>query len=386
MAPALPISKLLNGDDGPAWSMELNLVVFTPFTYPSVYERRGLAVIGKDVNNREIYWSFGGLSPHVLVIGPTGAGGKTTLAMSIAYQVKRRLGSNVKLVVIDPHGHTELLSRLINVRVVDLSKVKVITRELPMLIEAIQMINPLLLLGTEGALLRMASIGVNSVSSIDDLIKRLEGGLSNNLILKEAYYNLYNILTPIINYYGGLTSNVMFNVYDLLNDDVVFVMRSILSDELIRYLSMLILLSIAKKAISECRNLPCPLRYLVIIDEAHNVLKLQGEYKVFGIDDPVERVFRELRKFGVALFALMQPPLTALNEGILGGNVGTTIILSGNSQYASHVASSISGMDDDDVMWLLSGQYRALVLRQGLPRPIKLFQLFVPRELIMEKR
>ncbi|WP_054857473.1 hypothetical protein [Vulcanisaeta sp. JCM 16159] len=37
-------------------------------------------------------------------------------------------------------------------------------------------------------------------------------------------------------------------------------------------------------------------------------------------------------------------------------------------------------------LWLLSGQYRALVLRQGLPRPIKLFQLFVSRELIMEKR
>lgn len=353
--PSVPISKILATNHGRVWSMELNLAVLTPFSFQLINERRGLAVIGRDVNNRDIYWSFSGLSPHVLIIGPTGAG-KTTLAMSIAYQVKRRLGNKVKLVIIDPHGHTEVLSRLINAKTIDLSRNKIIVNESSILIESIRLSNPLLSIGTEGALLRMAGIGVDGISSIDELMRRLRE-LSSDLILREAYYNLYNALAPIINYYNGLSSNALLNVYDLLNGDAIFVMRSILSNELIRYLALLILLSIGKKAISECPNPPCPLRYLVIIDEAHNVLRLPSEYRVLGVDDSVERMFRELRKFGVALFALMQPPLDVLNEGILG-NIGNTIILSGNSQYVSHVVSSIGGIDNDDAAWLLSGQFR----------------------------
>ncbi|ADY02067.1 hypothetical protein VMUT_1866 [Vulcanisaeta moutnovskia 768-28] len=380
--PSLPISKVLNANYSRAWSMELNLATLTPFSLQLINEKRGLAIIGKDVNGRDIYWSFSGLSPHTLIIGPTGAG-KTTLAMSIAYQVKRRLGSNVRLIIIDPHGHANILNRLISIRIIDLGKSRVVTNELSALIESIRMSNPLLSIGTEGALLRMAGIGGDGISSINELLKRLEE-LSNNIILKEAYYNLYNALAPIINYYNDFGRNMLLNIHDLLNDDIIFIMKSILSDELLRYLTMLILLSVTRRAVSECRNPPCPLKYLVIIDEAHNVLKLPSEYRVLGVDDPVERMFRELRKFGVALFALMQPPLNVLNEGILG-NVGTTVILSGNSQYVSHVASSINGMDNDDTLWLLSGQYRALVLHQGEPRSIRVSQLYVPRELIMKK-
>ncbi len=306
------------------------------------------------------------------------------MAMSIAYQVKRRLGNRIKLIIIDPpHGHTEVLSRLINVRTIDLSRNRITVNEPSILIESVRLSNPLFAIGTEGALLRMASIG-DEISSIDELMRRLKE-LSSDLILKEAYYNLYNALAPIINYYNGVNNNALLNVYDLLNGDAIFTMRSILSNELLRYLTLLIILSISKKAISECPNPPCPLRYLVVIDEAHNVLKLPSEYRVLGVDDPVERMFRELRKFGVALFILVQPPLDALNEGVLG-NIGTAIILSGgNSQYVSHVVSNISGIDGDDATWLLSGRFRALVLRQGEPKPIKLSRLHVPKELIMEK-
>ncbi|WP_252900255.1 ATP-binding protein [Vulcanisaeta sp. JCM 14467] len=380
--PSIPISKILNAGYGRAWSMELNLIAFTPYSFQLISERRGIAVIGRDVNNREIYWSFNGSSPHVLIIGPTGAG-KTTLAMSIAYQVKHRLKDRVKLVIIDPHGHTAMLNRLINnVRVVDLSKSRLMTREVSVLIESIRFSNPLLLIGTEGALLRMASINNGTISGIDELMRRLRE-LSNDLILREAYYNLYNVFAPIINYYGG-SNDTSYDVYELLDGDTIFIMKSIISNELLRYLTMLILLSITKKAVSECRVPPCPLRYLVIIDEAHNVLKLPSEYKVLGFDDPLEKMFRELRKFGVALFALMQPPLDVLNEGVLG-NIGTSIILSGNSQYVSHVMSSVGNIDDNDAAWLLSGRFRALVIRQGEPKPIKLSQLLIPKELLTEK-
>ncbi|ADN50419.1 ATP-binding protein [Vulcanisaeta distributa] len=379
--PSVPISKILGINHGRAWTMELNLAVLMPFSFQLINEGHGLAVIGRDINNREIHWSFSGSSPHVLIIGPTGAG-KTTLAMSIAYQVKRRLGNRIKLIIIDPHGHTEVLSRLINVRTIDLSRNRITVNEPSILIESVRLSNPLFAIGTEGALLRMAGIG-DEISSIDELMRRLKE-LSSDLILKEAYYNLYNALAPIINYYNGVNNDALLNVYDLLNGDAIFTMRSILSNELLRYLTLLIILSISKKAISECPNPPCPLRYLIIIDEAHNVLKLPNEYRVLGVDDPVERMFRELRKFGVALFILVQPPLDALNEGILG-NIGTAIILSGNSQYVSHVVSNISGIDGDDATWLLSGRFRALVLRQGEPKPIKLSRLHVPKELIMEK-
>ena len=381
--PSIPISRILNTGYGRAWSMELNLVVFTPYSFQLISERRGIAMIGKDVNNREIYWSFNGSSPHVLIIGPTGAG-KTTLAMSIAYQVKHKLRDKVKLVIIDPHGHTEILNKLMNIKIVDLRKSKIMTKRSSILIESVRFSNPLLSIGTEGALLRMAGINSSDISDINELVKRLRE-LSNDLILREAYYNLYNALTPIINYYNDLSDEALHDVYDLLNDDVIFIMRSILNSELLRYLTMLILLSLFEKAVSECRIPPCPLRYLVIIDEAHNVLKLPSEYMVLGVDDPLERMFRELRKFGVALLALMQPPLDALNEGILG-NIGTSIILSGNSQYISHVMASMGNIDSDDATWLLSGRFRALVMRQGEPKPIKLSQLFVSKDIINEEK
>ena len=56
---------------------------------------------------------------------------------------------------------------------------------------------------------------------------------------------------------------------------------------------------------------------------------------------------RELRKYGMAFFILLQPPIDVLDEGILS-NIGVTIVLSGNSQYVSHVVSSINGLDGDD--------------------------------------
>ena len=58
---------------------------------------------------------------------------------------------------------------------------------------------------------------------------------------------------------------------------------------------------------------------------------------------------------------MLQPPIDVLNEGILS-NVSVTIVLSGNSQYVSHVVSSINGLDGDVSLWLLSNKYRALVI------------------------
>ena len=378
---SVPISRLLSANYGGAWSMELNLVPFTPYSLHMAAEERGLAVIGRDVDSREVYWSFTGLSPHVLIIGPTGSG-KTTLAMSIAYQVKRRLKDRVRIIVIDPHGHTAILGRLINARIIDLSKSGIVTNKSSIMIESVRMANPLLSIGVEGALLRMAGIGGDGITGINELVRRLDELSRNNLILKDAFYSLFNVLAPIINYYNSNTT--ILDVDSLLNDDAIFVMGSITNNELTRYLAMLILLSISNKAISECPNPPCSLRYLVIIDEAHNVLKLPSELKILGLDDPVERMVRELRKYGVAFFILLQPPIDVLDEGILG-NVGVTIILSGNSQYVSHVISNINGLDSDDSLWLLSAQYRALVIRQSEPRPIRLSRLYVPEELVIGK-
>ncbi|WP_243679614.1 DUF87 domain-containing protein [Vulcanisaeta souniana] len=379
---APPFSRVLGGVRRDyAWSMELDLVFLTPFVFPLVNEEHGLAMIGRDTNNNDVYWVFGKLSPHMLIVGPTGTG-KTTLAMSMAYQVKRELGGTVRVLIIDPHGHTKHLGKLMRVNVVDLAGTKVITSDLSTLVESIRMSNPLLSVGTEGALLRMAGMGNGEVLGIDDLVGRIRK-LANDLILKEAYYNLYNSLALLLNYYDHGEVKPL-DVNQLLNDDVIFMMGSIINDELLRYLTMLILLSVMRRAVMECRNPPCPLKYLVIIDEAHNVLGLPSEYKLLGVSNPVEKMLRELRKFGVALWVLMQPPVDVLDPSVLE-NMGTLVMLSGNSQYVSHLLPVISGISNDDALWLLSGRYKALVMRQGEPKPTRLVQLFVPRELIMEK-
>ena len=181
---SVSISRLPSANYGGAWSMELNLVPFTPYSLHMAAEERGLAVISRDVDSREVYWSFTGLSPHVLIIGPTGSG-KTTLAMSIAYQVKRRLKDRVRIIVIDPHGYTAILGRLINARIIDLSKSGIVTNKSSIMIESVRMANPLLSIGIEGALLRMAGIGGDGITGINELVRRLDELSRNNLILKD---------------------------------------------------------------------------------------------------------------------------------------------------------------------------------------------------------
>ncbi|MFP3236717.1 MAG: AAA family ATPase, partial [Vulcanisaeta sp.] len=96
----------------------------------------------------------------------------------------------------------------------------------------------------------------------------------------------------------------------------------------------------------------------------------------------ISRMVREVRKFGIALVMLLQPPLDMLDPGILE-NLGTIVMLSGGHQYVSHLLNVISGIDGDDASWLLSGQYRALVMRHGA-RPIRLVRLYVPKGLLKD--
>ncbi|MGC9152738.1 MAG: helicase HerA domain-containing protein [Vulcanisaeta sp.] len=371
------ITKILGLSRSDAWSMELNTALFTPFfIYPS-YEEHGLAVIGKSINNTYVSWNFSKLSPHLLIAGPTGAG-KTTLAMSMIYQVKRKLRDNVKVIVIDPHGHTKKLTKLLGIDYVDLGKTRIITRDLHMLVDAVRMMNPLLSIGPEGALLSMVLTKDIRIANVGDLIDAL-GELSNDLILREAYYNLYNSLASLIKYYDH--ENTVLEVSQMLDRDVIFVMNPILGEEVARYLSALILYSIVRRAMLECRNPPCPLKYIVVIDEAHSILGFPSEYRLLGITNPLEKMLREVRKFGVAIWLLLQPPLDVLSPGILE-NIGTVIILSGNSQYVSHVMSVMSGIDNDDALWLLGGNYKALVMRQGEPKSSRVSQLYVVKELL----
>lgn len=373
--PSPSISKVLAIGNTKAWSMELDLVAFTPFFLNISDDGGGLAIIGEDIDGNDVYWPFHGSSPHMLIIGPTGSG-KTTLAMSIVYQVKRRLGDRVRVVIIDPHGHARMLSRLIRIRDVDLGEVKVVSRDLDVTIEAIRMMSPLLSLGPEGALLRMALLRGNYVNSIGDIVKYLED-LASDPILREAYYNLYNSLAILINYYDHGNT---INVDDLLNDDVIFVMSNVVHEELNRYLTTLILLTVFKRAAASCKVPPCPLRYIILIDEAHSVIGLPSELRALGVEGVLTRLVREVRKFGVALIVLLQPPLDVLDPGVLE-NMGVIIALSGGYQYVSHLSTMISGISNDDVDWLLSGRYRALVIRQGV-RPIHLARLYVVREFL----
>jgi len=376
--PSPSITKILTANNGKAWSMELDLAVFTPFFLSIAEESGGLAILGRSVDNRDIYWSFRGASPHILITGPTGSG-KTTLAMSIAYQVKRRLGDKVRVVIIDPHGHTKVLMNLMRIGYVDLGTVKVMSRDVSIVVEAIRMMNPLLSIGPEGALLRMVLANRNDMDGIGDIVRSLDE-LSNDIVLREAYYNLYNSLALLINYYNHGASTV--SVDDLLNGDIIFTMNSITNEELSRYLATLILLTMFKKAVSECGSPPCPLRYIVLIDEAHNILGIPSEYRLLGVNNVINRMVREVRKFGIALVMLLQPPLDMLDPGILE-NLGTIVMLSGGHQYVSHLLNVISSIDGDDASWLLSGQYRALVMRHGA-RPIRLVRLYVPKGLLKD--
>ena len=61
--PSIPISRILSTGHGHAWSMELNLVVFTPYSFQLISERYGLAVIGRDINKRRFIGHLMGQAP-----------------------------------------------------------------------------------------------------------------------------------------------------------------------------------------------------------------------------------------------------------------------------------------------------------------------------------
>jgi hypothetical protein len=70
------------------------------------------------------------------------------------------------------------------------------------------MMNPLLSIGPEGALLRMVLANRNDMDGIGDIVRSLDE-LSNDIVLREAYYNLYNSLALLINYYNHGASIVL---------------------------------------------------------------------------------------------------------------------------------------------------------------------------------
>ncbi|WP_069806544.1 ATP-binding protein [Vulcanisaeta thermophila] len=368
------IMDLLHGGSGIP-SLELDLVVLTPHLMPLTNNERGLAIIGKDLEGNYVYWNPTNISPHVAILGPTGSG-KTTLAMSIVKQVKTTLGDRIHVIIIDPHGHTTRLKRILNIKSIDMGRLKPAHMDSWSLITAVSFMNPLLALGTEGALIKMAL--TNNVRSVNDLIKVLNSISSGDLILREAYYNLYNVLSPLIEYYRD---GELMSVADLLNGDYVVDLSNVHSKEVVRFITTLILSTLLIRAKMECKQPPCQLRYLVIIDEAHHVLGMSEELSALGVANPLEDIVREIRKFGVSMFILAQPPFNALTAGIME-NMGTLIILSGNAQFSSHVASTISGITSDDLVWLTTGPFKALVLVQGRSVPYKLVSTYVTRELI----
>jgi hypothetical protein len=266
------------------------------------------------------------------------------------------------------------LRRVMDVFEVNLDLVKPILDKDSVLM-GLQAVNPVMMTGPEGALIRMGMS--REFRDINDLLGILDS-LSRDLILREAYYRVSNVLQEVLNYYS---MGIKVGVDELLSRDSVIYMGSAGSEFLMRFLFTAILNSIVRRSRTECPDPPCSLRRIVFIDEAHFVLGGWSEYRLFALSSPVERLFRESRKYGVSIWLSTQPPLDVLGPTVVS-NVGTTVILSGNPQYANHVGSVFAGITEEELGWISIGGRRALVILQGSSEPIRVAEMSIPRELL----
>jgi hypothetical protein len=285
-----------------------DLAEFTPYALllaPTECRETSI-VLGTDDAGRTVCLNPEELqTPHMIVIGKTGAG-KTTLGINIAVQLQQKRG--VAPAVIDPHGHWAVLAKwLPDVQVVD----------------ARQYMPPLRLVDEDHVdlfldVLRTAGIQIFDAhfTVLLEALRRAaqEGDTSYRSILKhlETLRRDPAFAFAIDSIYGRLATLAQMRVakVDLSKPLVVHTGGDTSPSSVMKLISWVIWLVTEAKA--TCPRPPCKMRLFLVVDEGHVLMK-----NVLVLS----RTWREHRKFGVeaAIFtqSIMEIPQDLIeNSGV----------------------------------------------------------------------
>jgi hypothetical protein len=285
-----------------------DLAEFTPYALllAPTECREDSVVLGTDDAGRTVCLNPEELqTPHMIVIGKTGAG-KTTLGINIAVQLRRRRG--VVPAVVDPHGHWAALAKwLPDVQIID----------------ARQHMPPLVLRDEDDVdllldILRAAGIQIFDAhfTVLLEALRRAsqEGDTSYRNILKhlEALRRDPALAFAIDSIYGRLATLAQMRVakVDLSKPLVVHTSGDTSPSSTMKLVAWIIWLVTEAKA--TCPNPPCKMRLFLVVDEGHILMKNTLV---------LSRTWREHRKFGVeaAVFtqSIMEIPQDLIeNSGV----------------------------------------------------------------------
>jgi hypothetical protein len=285
-----------------------DLAEFTPYALllAPTECRETSVVLGTDDAGRTVCLNPEELqTPHMIVIGKTGAG-KTTLGINIAVQLRQKRG--VVPAVIDPHGHWAVLAKwLPDVQVVD----------------ARQYMPPLRLTDEDDVDLLLDVLRAAGIQIFDahftvllEALRRAaqEGDTSYKNILKhlETLRRDPAFAFAIDSIYGRLATLAQMRVakVDLAKPLVVHTGGDTSPSSVMKLISWVIWLVTEAKA--TCPRPPCKMRLFLVVDEGHVLMK-----NVLVLS----RTWREHRKFGVeaAIFtqSIMEIPQDLIeNSGV----------------------------------------------------------------------
>jgi hypothetical protein len=299
-----------------------DLAEFTPYALllAPTECRETSVVLGTDDAGRTVCLNPEELqTPHMIVIGKTGAG-KTTLGVNIAIQLRRKRG--VVPAVIDPHGHWAMLTKwLSDVQVVD----------------ARYYMPPLRLVDEDDVdllldILRAAGIQIFDAhfTVLLEALRRAaqEGDTSYRNILKhlETLRRDPAFAFAIDSIYGRLATLAHMRVakVDLTKPLVVHTSGDTSPSSTMKLVTWIIWLVTEAKA--TCPNPPCKMRLFVVVDEGHILMKNTLV---------LSRTWREHRKFGVEA-AVFTQSIAEIPQDLIE-NSGVKVVLAIEPEAVPHV-------------------------------------------------
>jgi hypothetical protein len=289
-----------------------DLAEFTPYALllAPTECRETSVVLGTDDAGRTVCLNPEELqTPHMIVIGKTGAG-KTTLGVNIAIQLRRKRG--IVPVVIDPHGHWAALAKW-------LSDVKIV--------DARQYMPPLRLADEDDVDLVLDKLRAAGIQIFDAhftvLLEALhravaEGDTSYRNILKQLEVLRRDpafafVIDSIFGRLATLAHMQMAKV-DLTKPLVVHTGGDTSPSSTMKLIAWVIWLVTEAKA--SCPRPPCKMRIFLVIDEGHILMKNTLV---------LSRTWREHRKFGVEA-AVFTQSITEIPQDLIE-NSGVKVVL-----------------------------------------------------------
>jgi hypothetical protein len=289
-----------------------DLAEFTPYALllAPTECRETSVVLGTDDAGRTVCLNPEELqTPHMIIIGKTGAG-KTTLGINIAVQLRRKRG--VAPAVIDPHGHWAVLARwLPDVQVVD----------------ARHYMPPLRLVDEDDVDLLLDILRAAGIQIFDAHFTVLLEALRRAAQEKDtSYRNIVKHLETlrsdpafafaidsILGRLATLAQMQMAKV-DLAKPLVVHTSGDTSPSSTMKLVTWIIWLVTEAKA--TCPNPPCKMRLFLVVDEGHILMKNTLV---------LSRTWREHRKFGVEA-AVFTQSIAEIPQDLIE-NSGVKIVL-----------------------------------------------------------